>query len=151
FYGAIGGYGALGIIVEVELETAANERLERVSQKMKTRDYLRYFKEKVRDDAAPVFHNADLYPPHYPSLRATTWRRTLRAATHKDSLQKPKRHWALEQYMMWSVTEWPFGKARREYLLDPLLFRGRKVHWRNYEAGYDVAELEPPSRIDRTY
>ena len=25
------------------------------------------------------------------------------------------------------------------------------MHWRNYEAGYDVAELEPPSRKHRTY
>ncbi len=25
------------------------------------------------------------------------------------------------------------------------------MHWRNFEAGYDVAELEPPSRMHRTY
>ena len=32
-----------------------------------------------------------------------------------------------------------------------MLYRARPVHWRNFEAGYDVAELEPPSRVHRTY
>ena len=80
-----------------------------------------------------------------------TWSRTERAATHDTRLQTPRRHWQLEKYMMWTVTEWPFGKQRREYIVDPLLFASKKVHWRNYEAGYDVAELEPVSRTERTY
>jgi FAD/FMN-containing dehydrogenase len=151
FYAAIGGYGAIGVIVEAELETAANERVERISHKMKTTDYLNYFREHIRQSSAAVFHNADLYPPHYGTIRATTWSRTVRAATHTSSLQTPRRLRAIEQYMMWTVTEWPLGKARREYLLDPVLFASRKVHWRNYEAGYDVAELEPVSRTLRTY
>ena len=36
-------------------------------------------------------------------------------------------------------------------LIDPFLYLKRRVHWRNFEAGYDVAELEPPSRAHRTY
>jgi len=150
FYAAIGGYGAIGVIVEAALDTVPNERVERVSTCMKTSDYLAWFRKQVRGSDAAIFHNADLYPPHYGSLRATTWQRTNRAAT-APRLQAPRRRRFLEQYMMWTVTEWPFGKARRQYLLDPFLFAGRKVHWRNYEAGYDVAELEPPSRAARTY
>jgi hypothetical protein len=69
----------------------------------------------------------------------------------RGRLQTPRRHWLLEKYMMWTVTEWLFGKQRREFLIDPLLFASKKVHWRNYEAGYDVAELEPVSRTERTY
>jgi FAD/FMN-containing dehydrogenase len=151
FYAAIGGYNAVGVIVEVELEVAQNERLERASKKMAASDYLAWFKEQVRYSPDAVFHNADLYPPHYQSLRAVTWSRTDRAATHSSSLQTPRRHWAIEKYMMWTVTEWPLGKQRREYIIDPLLFASDKVHWRNFEAGYDVAELEPASRRDRTY
>ena len=151
FYGAIGGYGALGIVVEAELEVADNERLERISAKFPAAAYLTFFKETVRNSSAALFHNADLYPPHYRSLRATTWQRTERPATHTERLQTPRRQWAIEKYMMWTVTEWPFGKQRREHLLDPLLFLSRKVHWRNFEAGYDVAELEPISRTARTY
>lgn len=151
FYAAIGGYNGIGIIVEVELDLTENERLERSSVKMPASQYLDWFKAEIRHGGSAVFHNADLYPPHYSKLRATTWSQTKKPATHGSSLQAPRRLWAIEQYMMWTVTEWPLGKQRREYLIDPLLFAGSKVHWRNFEAGYDVAELEPPSRTDRTY
>lgn len=151
FHAVIGGYNAVAVIVEAELEVTRNERLERTSVKLAARDYLDWFKQTIRHSPTAVFHNADLYPPHYSKLRAVTWSRTERAATHGGRLQTPRRHWLLEKYMMWTVTEWPFGKQRREFLIDPLLFASKKVHWRNYEAGYDVAELEPVSRAERTY
>lgn len=151
FYAVIGGYNAVAIIVEAELDVAHNERLERTSIKLDATEYLDWFKQTVRHSPTAVFHNADLYPPHYSKLRAVTWSRTERAATHSARLQTPRRQWSLEKYMMWTVTEWPFGKQRREFIVDPLLFASKKVHWRNYEAGYDVAELEPVSRSERTY
>ena len=66
-------------------------------------------------------------------------------------LQPHRRAYPLERYFIWAVSETPLGKWRREFLIDPLLYLFRKVHWRNYEAGYDVAELEPVSRKHRTY
>src|SRR6185503_19440845 len=56
-----------------------------------------------------------------------------------------------ERYFFWAISETPTGTWRREYLYDPLLFFRPKVHWRNYEAGYDAAELEPASRLNSTY
>ncbi|TNE66385.1 MAG: FAD-binding protein [Alphaproteobacteria bacterium] len=151
FYGAIGGYGGLGILVEAELDLVDNVRVERRSRKMKTSEYLAYFKENVRNSGTAVFHNADLYPPHYNRLRAVTWSETDRAATTATPLMPThKSHW-LHKYFFWAVTETLKGKWRREYLVDPVLFAGRPVHWRNYEAGYDVAELEPASRMRSTY
>ncbi len=44
-----------------------------------------------------------------------------------------------------------FGKWRREHIVDPIVFGRKKIHWRNYEAGYDVLELEPQSRKESTY
>ena len=35
--------------------------------------------------------------------------------------------------------------------MDPWIFRGEPVTWRNYEASYDVAELEPASRESASY
>jgi FAD/FMN-containing dehydrogenase len=52
---------------------------------------------------------------------------------------------------MWAFTETMLGKWRREHVVDPLLYLTTPIHWRNYEAGYDVAELEPRSRTKRTY
>jgi hypothetical protein len=76
---------------------------------------------------------------------------TAKAATTKDRLQPLAKAYPLHQYFLWSVSETPFGKERREKFIDPLLYLRAKVHWRNFEAGYDVAELEPPSRQHRTY
>jgi FAD/FMN-containing dehydrogenase/SAM-dependent methyltransferase len=150
FHAAIGGYGAIGIIAEAELELVDNLRVERRHRKMGTRDYLPWFDAEVRGRPDAVFHNADLYPPHYERARAVTWVATDRPAT-APRLQPLRDAYLPELLVMWSVSETPFGKFRREYLIDPLLFARRKVHWRNYEAGYDAAELEPLSRRDRTY
>ena len=52
---------------------------------------------------------------------------------------------------MWSLTEGPFGPQRRQHIFEPIMYAKKKVHWRNFEAGYDVAELEPEGRDKRTY
>jgi FAD/FMN-containing dehydrogenase/SAM-dependent methyltransferase len=150
FYAAIGGYGAIGIIAEAELELVPNTRVVRRSVKLATNAYPAWFDANVRGRADAVFHNADLYPPHYTRARAVTWHETDLPAT-SARLQPLRRAYLAELYFLWSISETPFGKLRREYLIDPLLFAGRKVHWRNYEAGYDTAELEPLGRRRRTY
>lgn len=151
FYGVAGGYGALGVIVEAELDLAENTRIERRHVKLATGDYWRYFKENVRGTPGVVFHNADLYAPHYSTARAVSWIETKRPVTTRHDLQPRRRNYPLENYFLWAVSETPFGRWRREFLIDPVLYLLPKVHWRNYEAGYDVAELEPPSRKHRTY
>lgn len=151
FFGAIGGYGALGVIVEAELELADNDRVEEVPVKVRTRDYADHFKNKVRDDEGAVFHNADMYGPHYETVRSVTWRKTKRPVTHGERLMPPRTTHLLSRYLTWAMSETPFRAWRREHLIDPLRFATRRVHYRNYEAGYDVRELEPPSRAERTY
>jgi hypothetical protein len=151
FYGVVGGYGALGVIVEAELELAENKRVERSDVKLARTAYAAYFRDHIRNSPAAVFHNADLYAPHYDRVRAVTWSETKKPVTTPFSLQQQRRNYPLENYFLWAVTETPFGKWRREFLIDPVLYLFPKVHWRNYEAGYDAAELEPPSRKHRTY
>ena len=151
FYGAIGGYGALGVIVEADLQLAENTRVLRVAQKMPLADYPAWFKQHVRDAGTAVFHNADIYAPHYDRVRAVSWVQTKRPVTVPYRLQPHRRGYPLERYFIWAVSETPFGKWRREWLIDPVLYLSSPVHWRNYEAGYDAAELEPPSRKHRTY
>ncbi len=151
FYAVIGGYGGLGVIVEVELDLADNVKVKRLARKMSAAEYISHFKSKVRYFQDAVFHNADLYPPHFTRVRSVTWARTDESTTEPRRLQQGGLSYALNRYFVWAVTETPFGKWRREYLIDPLLYMFRKVHWRNFEAGYDVAELEPKSRKHTTY
>src|SRR5258706_16342783 len=49
------------------------------------------------------------------------------------------------------IAEWPFGKGIRQLVIDPVVFFGEPVDWPNYEASYDVRELEPAPRPQSTY
>ncbi|MCB1211331.1 MAG: FAD-binding oxidoreductase, partial [Verrucomicrobiales bacterium] len=151
FYAAIGGYSAIGVIVEVELDLTDNLAVECVSQKVPRSDYASFFAKTVRDDPAAVFHNGDLYPPSLDRVRAVTWRTTSLKPTTKTRLMPLHESYPIHRYFIWAFSQTPLGNWRREFLIEPLLYLRRRVHWRNYEAGYDVAELEPRSRDASTY
>ncbi|MEM6292030.1 MAG: FAD-binding protein [Myxococcota bacterium] len=151
FFGLVGGYGALGVIVEVELELDENSRVRRSSTRMEAASYWSFFKQSVRTSRDAVFHNADLYPPHFSRLRAVTWSKTDAFVTKPARLMRVEPSHLAYRYLFWAVSESPLGKWRREHLHEPLFYLGETVHWRNYEAGYDVAELEPASRKQKTF
>ena len=150
FSAAIGGYGAIGIITEVELDLAPNTRVARQQRKLSVARYRAWFDAQIEGRPDVVFHNFDLYPPAYRSGRAVSWVSTDKPATAPRVQPLTRRFW-LARYFLWAITETPMGKLRRQHLYDPLLYMRKPVHWRNYEAGYDVAELEPLNRERRTY
>jgi FAD/FMN-containing dehydrogenase len=151
FHGAIGGYGGLGVIVEAELDLADNVAVARDSVMMPIEDYPEHFRSTVRHSSDALLHNADIYPPAYRTVRSVTWRTTDAEPTVGDRLMPVKRSYPLHRYFIWAASETPLGKHRRQYLVDTLLYMRPKVHWRNYEAGYDVKELEPASRRHTTF
>src|SRR4030095_10676917 len=122
FFGAIGGYGALGVVVEVELDLAENKRVKRTHAVMPLGQYWAHFRNTVRNNPKAVFHNADLYAPHYKTVRSVTWVETEEAAPTATRLQPQSRSYPLHQYFLWAISETPFGKERREKLIDPLLY-----------------------------
>jgi FAD/FMN-containing dehydrogenase len=150
FYAAIGGYGAIGIITEAELDLVPNTRVERRDVTMATSAYTCWFDANVRGRKGAVFHNADLYPPHYTRMRAVTWSETEAPATG-TRLQPQQPVHLTQRYLLWLISETVVGKFLRQHVLDPLQYLRKKVHWRNFEAGYDTAELEPLARDRRTY
>ena len=151
FYGAIGGYGGLGVIVEATLDLTDNVRVKRSSVRMPITQYGAYFRERVRDSASVIFHNGDIYPPKYERVNAVSWTRTDDSVTVADRLIPANKSYRLDRAVYSIIADWPLGKAFREHVVDPMLFRGAPVEWRNYEASYDVAELEPSSRERGTY
>ena len=151
FYGVIGGYGGLGVITEATLQLVDNVRVERKADKMPISRYKDYFFESIRDSKSALFHNADIYPDEYDNVRAVSYFKSEKSVTVEERLVPKDRSYRLDRFVFWVISEWPFGKDIREYIVDPLLFSGASVRWRNYEASYDVAELEPSSREDSTY
>ncbi|TGL65108.1 FAD-binding protein [Leptospira jelokensis] len=151
FAGMIGGYNSVGIITAVEFDLDDNVKVKQVSKKMKKNQYFQFFKYSIREDKKVIFHNADIYPPKYENIRSVSWEFTLDKPTVKSRFMPLQASYPIHRYFFWDFTESPFGKWRREYIVDPLLFLAKKVHWRNYEAGYDVLELEPSAREKSTY
>jgi FAD/FMN-containing dehydrogenase len=152
FYSAIGGMGGIGVITDVTLSLADNVDVERTPMLLKTEEYYNYFKNHVRNDPNVIFHNGDMYPPNFEYVRAVSWVQTDKAPTTIDRLI-PRRQDYWKERIAWVVmSEWPKGRWIREYIIDPLLYLGTQpVHTRNYEASYDIAELEPKSRQESSY
>jgi FAD/FMN-containing dehydrogenase/uncharacterized membrane protein YhaH (DUF805 family)/SAM-dependent methyltransferase len=151
FFGAIGGYNGIGIIVEVELDLEDNVPVKRFHKKMPRAEYPDFFQRQVRGRTEAIFHNGDMYPPDFTRVRAVTWEKTTERPTVKTRLMPLQESYPINRYFLWAFIETPLGRWRREFIYEPLIYFGHKVHWRNYEAGYDVSELEPASRKNHTY
>lgn len=150
FRAAAGGYGAVGVITEVELDLAQNTRIERVVTEVALADYPAWFRREVlaRDC---VFHNADLLPPHFDAPVAVSWHESGKPLTETARLVPRGQSYALEQNALFAMTELPGGELLRSKLIHPLLLEQPAVKWRNHEASLDVAQLEPRTRRVSTY
>lgn len=141
FYGVIGGYGGLGVITEATLDLADNVKIKRGNQVMPISEYKNYFFQNVRSSQTAEFHNADIYPDAYDTVNAVTYSVTDEPVTVHERLTPANDTYRLWHFLGWVVADWPGGKAVRRHLIDPILFSGTSVQWRNREASYDVAEL----------
>lgn len=151
FRAAVGGYGAVGVITEVELKLADNCRIERVVTPVKLEAYHAYFMRHVRDVAGVIMHNADLLPPHFDAPVAVSWRRTGKALTEPARLIARGQRYRLSQSALQVATEVAYGDLLIQHVLHPLIRLGGVVKWRNHEASLDVSQLEPVSRASSTY
>ncbi|MDR6984121.1 FAD/FMN-containing dehydrogenase [Rheinheimera pacifica] len=151
FYAAIGGYGAMGIILEASLQLTDNCRVQRQVASMATQHYREFFQTQIRDNSAIVFHNAVLYPPQYNQIAAVSWLTTDNPVTVDRRLLSPDTRYWWQPALTDFVADYDFAKRLRQHWLDPLLYRQPAVHWRNYEASYDVRELEPADRTKQTF
>jgi FAD/FMN-containing dehydrogenase len=153
FRAAIGGYGAVAAITEVELELADNVRIERTVESVPLDQYLAYFKEKVLADKHAVLHNADLLPPAFDNLVSVTWRRVSESKplTETARLVPRGQSYSLDQNVIWSITELPGGADLRRNVIQPVMTAKPVVKWLNHEASLDAAELEPRTRAMSTY
>ena len=151
FNAVIGGYGGIGVITEATFELTDNVKVKRRDRTMPISDYKRYFFNQVRSSSTAVFHNADIYPSDYNTVRAITYEKTNDSVTVAGRLRPDNATYRLDRLAFWMSSEWLFGKALRQHLVDPIRFRGEPVTWRNYEASYDAAGLEPASRATSTY
>ncbi len=151
FYSTIGGYGGIGVIVEATLQLADNIKLMRQVEVVSEAEYTDYFKKNIRDNTNVVLHNGDLYPPDFNKVSAVNWLKTDEPLTITDRMIPRNQKYWLQPKALSVISSIPFGRDLRSSILDPLVYKTKTVVWRNYEASYDVAELEPSSRSKYTY
>jgi FAD/FMN-containing dehydrogenase len=151
FTSAIGGYGGLGVIAEVTLSLTDNTKIERRDTVMNIAEYAIYFQNEIKNNSEIVFHNAVVYPNSYQKVRAISHVKTTKALTIKDRLKPIDTNLFLNRMVLGFVSSSPFGKWVRKSFMDPIFYAKNQVAMRNYEATYDVSELDPGSRKKETY
>lgn len=149
FHAAVGGYGAVGVVTEVELFVDENFAIERNSQSIPINDYADWFQEKIQKDESVLLHNADLTLPYFDRPFAVTWRRTSKSVNVSQHLRPQGKKDAVMQTGIWAMTELPQGHRLRSIAQESQ--KSPMVVWRNYEASLDISELEPITRRFSTY
>jgi FAD/FMN-containing dehydrogenase len=151
FFAAIGGYGGIGVIANVTLELAVNQKVGRQTRTMPVTEYGEHFAANIRDNKQVIFHNADMYPPAFEVVRDVSWYVTDEDVTIDDRLiATDDTYWLLPRMVNFSSSG-DFGKWTRKAIIDPLYYAFDRVAWRNWEASYDVRELGEGDRSEKTW
>ena len=151
YYAAVGGYGGIGVVTEVTLDLARNEKVERRTTTLPITAYHDHFMRNVRDDGNVVFHNADIYPPDFVDARDVTWYVTDEALTEDERLIPANDDYFLMPKLVSFSNGSRFGKWARQAIIDPLYYVPDRVVRRNWEASYDVRELGSGDRSKKTW
>jgi FAD/FMN-containing dehydrogenase len=151
FRSVVGGYGGIGVIAEATLQLVDNVKVKRHTNLVDAKDYNDFFNSTIRNDTNVIFQNGDLYPPHYDQVNNVAWIVTDEALTDTTRVTPSGQRYWLEPRLVEFVSRGDFGKWVRRKMIDPWLYDDDEIVWRNKEASYDVAELEPKSREEETY
>ena len=138
FYGAIGGYGGVGVIVQATLQLVDNIAIERSIKSLSFNEFTNYFKGNILNDEDVVLHQAILYPPNFESLLDISWRKTDKLLTDKRRLQEnqPQPWW--ESVFLNLKSKSALLHRFEKNLIDPYIYKGSRVVRRNLETSYSL-------------
>src|SRR6185312_11921050 len=108
-----GCYNAVAVIANVELQLADNVTVKRKQVKMKRAEYGSFF-NAIKSDHHIIFHNGDIYPPHYKNVRAVSWIITDDKPTTKTRMMPLAAAYPIERYLIGAFAKNDVGKWRRE-------------------------------------
>ncbi|MGB8367543.1 MAG: FAD-binding oxidoreductase [Candidatus Babeliales bacterium] len=150
FYGAIGGYGALGIIVRATINLVDNSVLECKVEQVSLDYYQEYFLNFIKNNQFIHLHNANIFPPDLNRVAATSWQKTDKPLTNKDRLHKQTKLHRFS-YMVGEqlVRRSKLAKKIRKKI-EWKNFNTPCVVWRNYEMSKSISQHEPLTRFPTT-
>ncbi len=146
FYGAIGGYGALGVIVEAELELTRNRAIRRQVSRLKLTDYADQFRLKSLATQKAVLHHAELYGRNFKKVRSVTWFDTDDSVSEPGRLQLPGEGYSISGTLGSAINDNVLSRIQRDYITGPMADLRPMVHYRNFQTSYDVGELMPNAK-----
>lgn len=147
FAGAIGGYGALGIITEATISLTDNYPIEHAIKQMPIEEYPKFFLKTIKNDPKAVFHNANLYPTDFTTASSVTWYKTDKPLTTQEAIQEPKSF-----YPFHALGEQLLRRISLLHKLRPSMDAktSSSVVMRNHEMSSTVNTLEPVLRFPTT-
>lgn len=148
FYAAIGGYGLLGPIVEVDVRLTDNIKIQRNIHSMPLEEYADFYFKNIADNPNIVFHSANLYPNKFNELLSISWHTTEQNVTISQHMQTHGLY-AKEKIGEQLLRRVSFFKEIRKKLEKKQLLPADVV-WRNYEMSYSTRSLEPIFRFPTT-
>ncbi len=150
FRAAIGGYGAMGIIIDATLSLVDNYKITVDIQKMPIDEYADFYFKHIHTDKSVVLHNANVYPPKLQEVMSVAWRKTNKSLTQKNRLQQEKQLYVVDRFTLHALRLVPGLKQLRQGLDTKVLGRGDVV-MRNFETSYRTKSLEPLLCVPTTY
>ena len=151
FYGAIGGYGGLGVIVEATLSLADNTPIERSVSQIPINDYPGFFVKNIRDNKNVVMQNGDIYPPNYDLVNNVDWEISTKPLTNPERMIAADQRYILLPWLADFTARFSFGKWLRQHVIEPIYYTQPRVVWRNWEASYNISELQSGPNADTAY
>ncbi len=151
FNAAVGGYGGIGVISEITLELAQNTTVGRQTTVMPIAEYREHFSKNIRDNDSVVFHNGDIYPPDFDTVRDVSWFVTDQPVTIDERLIPVDEEYEWLPKLVKFTNSGSVGKWLRRTVIEPVYYSFDRVAYRNWEASYDVRELGEGDRSDKTW
>jgi len=142
FAAVVGGFGGMAVVVEVELHLTSNTPVMRKSIRMPAEQYVDYFKARIAADPGTVFHAGDFRAPGFKRLRATTWVQSDDRCTNDQPMNFASMDDPLRKVFDWSRPSSWFGRMWEEFIVEPIRFARKVVHWRNFEASHDLVDFD---------
>jgi FAD/FMN-containing dehydrogenase len=147
FAAAIGGYGAIGIILEATLHLADNENIKKQEILLPLEQYVEFFNAMIKHNSAVVFHNANISVDSFNKVMSLTWYKTDEPCTIEERLQHNHLSWA--EYVGFQLARYMKGiqKIRVPF---QALNNAPCIVRRNYEMSSSVNAVEPMTRFIST-
>lgn len=143
FWGVIGGYGLVGIIVSATLLTVSNERVRLEVSTIPTKSISSAIR-RIFDDKNNVLSNANIYPGNFGRIVCFAWKHTRMPFTHDSDVDEYKQS-LLSAISEPLVRRVPLFKMLRAHL-EPTVSDQWFVVKRSFAAASDVQQLSVPMR-----